>query len=62
MIKKIIEAAILQGWHVQTTKKGHLRFVPPDPDQPIVIGSGTPSDPRSDRNLVARLRRSGLAV
>lgn len=59
-LRDIIEAAEDQGFHVDRTSKGHWRFVPPDPDQPIVHHSGTPSDWRAVRNLVARLRRVGL--
>lgn len=59
-IRKIEQAARKQGFRVERTSKGHIRFVPPDPTKAIVIASGTPSDTRAIHNLVARLRRSGL--
>lgn len=60
MTPQIERAAREQGWQVGRTAKGHYRYVPPDPHQPIVIGSGTPSDHRSVNNFLARLKRSGL--
>jgi predicted RNA binding protein YcfA (HicA-like mRNA interferase family) len=59
-VKDVIAAAEDQGWEVTRTKKGHLQFIPPDPTRPMVHGSGTPSDWRSLKNLIAQLRRSGL--
>lgn len=59
-LRKIEQAAREQGWRVERTKKGHIRFVPPDATKPMVVAAGTPSDHRSIRNLVAQLRRSGL--
>lgn len=59
-IRKIEKAAREQGWEVGRTKKGHLKFVPPDPSKNIVIGSGAPSDQRAIRNLLAELKRQGF--
>lgn len=59
-LRDIERAAIDQGWKVDRTAKGHPRFTPPDPNQDIIIGSGTPSDVRAIRNLLARLKRAGL--
>jgi hypothetical protein len=59
-LRDLEQAARAQGWKVDRTAKGHPRFTPPDPTMEIVIGSGTPSDVRSLRNLLARLRRAGL--
>lgn len=59
-IRDIEKAARAQGWQIGTSKKGHLRWVPPDPSKPIVVGSGTPSDHRAVRNFLAQLKRSGL--
>jgi len=59
-IEDLAQAAKEQGWSLGTTKKGHLRWVPPDPKKPIVIGSGTPSDHRSIKNFLGQLRRSGF--
>lgn len=55
-------AAEEQGWRVEETKSGHLRFIPADRSKPIVVASSTPSDARSVKNLRAQLRRSGLDV
>jgi len=46
-----------QGWAVERTRNGHLRFV--GPNDVVVTSSSTPSDTRSMRNLKARLKRSG---
>jgi len=59
---KVLEKARDQGWRVDRTKKGHWRFLSPDRTQPPIYFSGTPSDHRSIRNLVAQLRRAGLDV
>jgi hypothetical protein len=53
-------AALDQGWLVEGTRRGHRRFVPPDPTRSIVIGSGTPGDYRAIRNLLAQLKRQGM--
>ncbi len=59
-IRKIEKAAREQGWRVERTKKGHWRFIPPDPNKKIVLGSGTPGDQRAIRNLLANLKREGF--
>lgn len=56
----LIERARSQGWTVERTKSSHWKFVPPDKTKKIVIVSGTPSDPRSRKNDMALLKRSGL--
>lgn len=60
MQKEIDKAARAQGFRIERTKKGHRRYIPPDPSKPIVIGSGTASDYRAEKNLLSQLRRSGL--
>jgi predicted RNA binding protein YcfA (HicA-like mRNA interferase family) len=59
-LRNLEKAAKEQGWEVGRTKKGHPKFVPPDPTKRIVVGSGTPSDRRAIRNLLAELKRQGL--
>lgn len=59
-LRKIEQAAWEQGWRVERTKKGHIRFVPPEVTKPMVEAAGTPSELRSIRNLLAQLRRSSL--
>ncbi len=59
-LKRLIRAARNQGWQVERTDGGHLRFRPPDATGPPIITPSTPSDWRGLLNLRARLRRSGL--
>lgn len=59
-LRDLEKAAKEQGWEVGRTKKGHPKFVPPDPMKEIVIGSGTPSDWRAMKNLLAQLKRQGF--
>lgn len=61
-LQKLIKSARKQGWMVEKTRGGHIRFVPPDKDKPIVVSGSTPSDRRSVLNLRAQLRRTGLKV
>jgi hypothetical protein len=61
-IRDIERAAREQGWRVELTTKGHVRYIPTDKSKKIVIHGGTPSDHRSTRNLIAALRRSGLVI
>jgi hypothetical protein len=58
--KELEQAAQEQGWQTGRTRRGHLRWVPPDPTKPIVVGSGTPGDHRAMKNFLAQLRRSGF--
>jgi len=59
-IDDLAKAAREQGWVLGKTSKGHHRWVPPDRTKKIVIGSGTPSDYRSNKNFLGQLRRSGF--
>lgn len=59
-MKDLRRAAKNQGWRMETTKKGHLKWFPPDPSKNFVIGSGTPSDHRAIKNFVAHLKKSGF--
>lgn len=58
-MKEIRREAERQGWRVEATKKGHIRFYAPDGTN-IVHAAGTPSDRRSIDNLIAQLRRYGF--
>ena len=60
--RKIIKKVEQQGWEVEHTRKGHIKFRPPNPEFGIIIASGTPSDHRALKNLVARLRRAGAII
>lgn len=58
--RKIVKAAIKQGWTVGQTAKGHWMFKDPEKRYPPIYCGGTPSDIRAIRNLVAQLRRCGF--
>ena len=60
--KKLAKIAEKQGFLVEQTKNGHIRFVPADKSKDIVIASGSASDHRSQKNLIAQLRKSGLSI
>lgn len=60
-LRRIAQSAREAGWTVEFTRNGHLRFLAPDGDGIVVTGS-TPSDTRSVKNCVARLRQHGLAI
>lgn len=59
-IKEVSKAAEEQGWTVNITKKNQYQFIPPDPNQQIVMAAGTASDYRALDNVIARLKRSGF--
>jgi hypothetical protein len=56
---QIVNVAKGQDWTIAPTRKGHLRFIPPD-GGPYVITGSTPSCTRGLLNLRADLRRAGL--
>ena len=67
-LRKIVKAAEAAGWTYEVSSKNHPRLVPPagttlngERCGPIQFSS-TPSDARSDKNAIARLRRAGLDV
>ena len=57
-VKEATRLAREQGWTVTKTNKNHWKFVSPHGD--IVVTSSTPSDWRTERNFLARLRRAGF--
>lgn len=60
--RELAAIATRQGWRVETTEKGHWRFIPPDKTKRIVILPGTSVSRVGMRNSVAELRRNGLVV
>lgn len=56
--KKVIKAAEKQGFEVQITAKGHAVFSLGG--MPVATASGTASDHRAIKNLIAQLRRAGF--
>ena len=61
MTRNLLRAAQRQGWRVERTNGGHYRWRSPDRSVPQIISGGTPSCHRAERNLLAQLRRGGLA-
>lgn len=57
----MIDAARDQGWRVEFTGSNHLRFLSRDRSVSPVYGPYTPSDHRSIKNLITKLRHAGLA-
>lgn len=58
--EKLAREAIRQGWVVEQTHKGHVRFLSPDGAHTVVT-SGTPKSDH-ERRLRGKLRRAGLDV
>jgi hypothetical protein len=52
---RLLRQARARGWRVTPTRSGHYRLE--HRTGGLVFASGTPSDPRSLRNLAADLRR-----
>lgn len=59
-IRKVVKEAKRQGWRVETTKSGHLKFLPPDRTKRACVFSGTPGDQRAIHNHIAAMRRQGF--
>jgi predicted RNA binding protein YcfA (HicA-like mRNA interferase family) len=60
-IDDIRKEAEQQGFRVERTNKSHWKFIPPDPDKPIVIGSSTPHNEFGARKaLMRQLKHSGF--
>lgn len=59
-IKSLTNFALDNGWDVDRTGRGHLRFK--GPEGQLVFSAGTPSDYRTLYNTAAKLRRAGLDV
>lgn len=61
-LRNLAKLAKEQGWEFGRTNSGHVKFCSPYSDTPPVFYSGTPSDHRSHKNLLAKLRRAGLEI
>lgn len=65
-LRKIVRAAVDQGWEQDFTTRGHVRLTKPGGRDaggqllPPVTFAKTPSDGRGDKNAVAALRRMGV--
>lgn len=60
-LKPLIKQAEKQGWTVERTRAGKLKWVSPTGGIPY-FSSVTPSDRRAIHNIAADLRKMGLAV
>jgi len=59
-VKAVVPRALHQGWRVELRRAGHLVFRAPSAGTPLIFTGSTPSDVRSTRNLVAKLKRHGF--
>lgn len=57
--QELARKARRQGWTVEPTRSGHIRWIPPD-GATVLISPGTGSA-RSWRNHFARMRAAGYA-
>lgn len=58
--RDIAAKALEQGWSIELRNNGHLCWLPPVKEFGPVYSAATPSDHRSWRNMLARLRQRGL--
>jgi predicted RNA binding protein YcfA (HicA-like mRNA interferase family) len=56
--KQLAEKAIAQGWAVDYTKGGHLRYKAPNGQ--IMFFSSTPSEPRALKNQTSLMVKNGF--
>ncbi|UGL61841.1 HicA-like toxin [Microbacterium phage Franklin22] len=59
-MKDLIKTVEKQGGEVSLTRNGHVQFK--KDGRVVATGSGTPSDPRSWKNLLSYLRKAGFTV
>lgn len=59
-LEELASQARDQDWTVMPTNSGHVKFVPPEKDKPLVIAAATTTDHRAAANLLSQLRRSGF--
>jgi hypothetical protein len=59
-IGRLLERANRQGFRIEKRKGGHIRIIPPDKNQSMIMLSSTPGDSRSVKNARSLLRRRGF--
>lgn len=59
-IQELLRTAEKQGCRIERCKNNHWQIYPPTGG--IIVASATPSDHRSIRDVVVRLRRAGVVV
>jgi len=57
-LRKVVKELEAQGYETRVTAKGHITVT--RDGRVVAVFSGTPSDWRSMRNALARLRRAGF--
>ena len=60
-LQKLLNSAQKQGWDVQITRGNHIKCIPPDKTQDIIIGALT-GHSVSNRKFKAMLIKAGLKV
>jgi hypothetical protein len=60
LVDDILRAANAQGCRVERTKRNHWKIFIPEGE--LVVVPGMPSDHRSLRDVIVRLRRAGIIV
>ena len=61
-LRKLAQQAVKQGWRVEKTSGGHLRWLPPGGRRIVVTPSTGKMSGHGAANVIADLRRSGLRV
>jgi hypothetical protein len=59
-LRALARRAVAQGWRLEYTGKGHIRWLPPDEGRPPIYSASTPGRGRGYQNFRAALRRHGL--
>jgi hypothetical protein len=59
-LNEVLHAAEAQGCRIERGKNCHFKIYPKR--GPMIVASSTPSDHRSLRDTIARLRRAGIVV
>ena len=59
-VGQALEVVVRQGGVLSLCGSGHFKVVPPDKSKKVVFLPATPSDKRSMRNVVSKLRRAGF--
>ena len=57
-----LQASALQGGIIGKCGSGHYKVIPPDKSKAVVFVPATPSDRRSIKNVVGKLRRAGFNI
>jgi hypothetical protein len=58
-VRELIDEARRQNWRCTQTAKGHWMCLAPDGIGAVVV-SGTPSDTRSLKNAISRMKQHGF--